>query len=75
LGIAIVNVANLLRPDIILLGGAVSAQGDKIIKPLQNYLNDNLFAKEYTSKIQIKASKFFNDAGIIGASVIAREYE
>ena len=68
LSIAVVNVANLLRPDIILIGGGVSAQGDKIIRPLNDYLSENLFAKEYTSKIPVVCAENGNDAGILGAA-------
>lgn len=70
LGVAITNIANLIRPDIILIGGGVSAQGDKIINPLNEYLEESIFAKEYTEKIPVKASKNGNDAGILGASVL-----
>lgn len=70
LGVAVTNVANLLRPDIILIGGGVSAQGQTIIKPLNEYLEENIFAKEYTEKIHAMASKNGNDAGILGASAL-----
>lgn len=68
LKIAVVNVANLLRPDIILIGGGVSAQGDLIIKPLEEHLNNNLFAREYTDRISLASAKNGNDAGILGAA-------
>ncbi len=62
------NVANLLRPDVILIGGGVSAQGDVIIKPLQEFIDKNLFAKEYTKRIFVKTAKNGNDAGILGSA-------
>ena len=71
LGVGVLNVANLLRPDVIIIGGGVSAQGDVIIKPLNDYLSTNLFAKEYTSKIPVVAAKNGNDAGILGAAALA----
>ena len=75
LSIGVLNVANFLRPDIILIGGAVSAQGDKLIKPLQKYLDDNLFAREYTANIPIAAAKNRNDAGILGAAALCFKEE
>ena len=71
LGVTVVNVANLLRPDIILIGGGVSAQGEKIIKPLEEYLNQNVFAPEYTAKIPVRSALNGNDAGILGAASLA----
>ncbi len=70
-GIGVVNAANLLRPDIILIGGAVSAQKEKLIKPLNEYLNANLFSKEYTRPIPLAAAENGNDAGILGAAALA----
>ncbi len=70
LSIGIINVANLLRPDIIVLGGAVSMQGDTLTKPLNKLLSENLFAKEYTEKIEIVCAKNGNDAGILGACAL-----
>ena len=70
LGIGVLNVANLLRPDIIIIGGGVSAQGKVIIDPLNQYLNKNLFAKEYTEIIPVVAAQNQNDAGILGAAAL-----
>ncbi len=70
LSVAVTNVANLLRPDIILIGGGVSAQGQTLIKPLNEYLENNIFAKEFTEKIPVIASRNGNDAGILGASAL-----
>lgn len=71
LSLGVLNVANFLRPDIILLGGAVSAQGDRLIVPIQRFLDENLFAKEYTKGIPVKAAQNGNDAGILGAAALA----
>lgn len=73
LGVGVLNVANLLRPDIILIGGGVSAQGDVIIKPLQEYLDKNVFAKEYTDRILVKCAQNGNDAGILGSASLAMD--
>jgi len=71
LAVGVVNVANLLRPDAILIGGGVSAQGEKITNPLNEYLKNQLFAKEYTKAIPVLPAKNGNDAGILGAASLA----
>lgn len=71
LSIGVLNVANLIRPDIILIGGGVSSQGDILIKPLNEFLKKHLFAKEFTKKIPVKSALNGNDAGIIGAASLA----
>lgn len=73
LSLCVLNVANFLRPDIILLGGAVSAQGGRLIVPIQRFLDENLFAKEYTKGIPVKAAQNGNDAGILGAAAFAMQ--
>jgi len=73
LSVGIVNVANLLRPDIIVLGGAVSKQGAVLTDPLNKLLEENLFAKEYTKKIEVVCAKNENVAGILGAYALCLE--
>lgn len=73
LGEGITNIANLIRPQVVLIGGGVSAQGDRLIKPLNEYLNDKLFAKEFTAPINVIAAKNGNDAGILGAAALTIE--
>ncbi|MBE5734417.1 MAG: ROK family protein [Clostridiales bacterium] len=70
LKICVTNVANLLRPDVIIIGGGVSAQGDVIIKPLNEHLKEHVFAPEYTAKIPVVSAKNGNDAGIIGSACL-----
>ncbi len=70
LSVGIVNIANLLRPDIIVLGGAVSQQGEILTAPLNKLLNENLFAREYTEKIKVVCAENGNDAGILGACAL-----
>ncbi len=70
LQIGVLNVANLLRPDVIIIGGGVSAQGDVIINPLNKHLKENTFAKEYTASIPVVKATNGNDAGILGAAAL-----
>lgn len=39
----ITDIANIFRPDMIVLGGGVCAQGEKLTKPLNRYLEENCF--------------------------------
>lgn len=73
LGVAVLNVANLLRPDLIIIGGGVSAQGNVVTDPLNDYLDKHLFARKYTEIIPIVVAKNGNDAGILGSASLAIE--
>lgn len=66
----LVNVANSFRPEIILIGGGVSAQGDKILKPLKRKFNAMLYGGAKYATVKLDIAKLQNDAGIIGAALL-----
>lgn len=67
LGIALGNVANLLNPSTIVLGGGVSKAGqflaEKVNKEMQHFLFPTI--REYT---KVRIAELGNDAGVIGAA-------
>ena len=64
------NVANAFRPEIILIGGGISAQGDKILKPLKRKFNALLYGGAKYAKVELDIAKLHNDAGLIGAAFL-----
>ncbi|MBE7085340.1 MAG: ROK family protein, partial [Clostridiales bacterium] len=46
LGTGLTNLANEFRPEAIILGGGVCAQGETLVKPLQAFLDREIFAGE-----------------------------
>ena len=67
LGAGITNIANEFRPEAVILGGGVCAQGDNLIKPLQDYVNKEIFAREKGPQVKILTASLGNRAGILGA--------
>lgn len=67
LGIAIINLCNILTPDVIILGGGISKQGKNLTNPLENFVNENIFLKHVGMKVKIVTAKNLNNAGILGA--------
>lgn len=70
LGTGIVNVANAMRPEIIILGGGVCSEGERLINPLQQILNQNVFAGDKGPAVKILTAKLENDAGLLGAAAL-----
>ena len=68
LACAITNMANLFRPEAVILGGGISAQGDRLTKPLQKIVDREIFAKENGPRVEILTAKLKNDAGALGAA-------
>lgn len=66
----IVNIANLLRPEVIMIGGGISNQGDSLIVPLQEYLNCYKYGGKHTPKVKVIKASLGNKAGIIGAAAL-----
>lgn len=66
LGDGIVNLVNIFKPELILLGGAVSSQRSKLTAPLEEYVNNHIYARHAGFKVKVKTATLANDAGILG---------
>lgn len=67
LGVGITNIANEFRPEAIILGGGVCAQGDNLIRPLQDYVNKEIFAGSKGPQVKMLTATLENSAGLLGA--------
>lgn len=72
LGEGIVNVVNLLRPEAVLIGGGISAQGETLLSPLREYVFSRLLISANDAPLVLAAAKLGNDAGLYGAAEYAR---
>ena len=70
LACGIVNFANIFRPEVVILGGGVCAQGDNLVKPLQKLLDEELFAGAKGPQVKIVIAQLGNSAGILGAAAL-----
>ncbi|MBQ8690103.1 MAG: ROK family protein [Clostridia bacterium] len=68
LGTGIVNFANIFRPEVVLLGGGVCAEGDNLIRPLQEIVDREVFAKDAGPKVTVMIAALENSAGTLGAA-------
>jgi len=72
LAIGIVNFINILDPEAIALGGGVSHAGQYLVDLLKKELYKSLYSKDITIA-DLKLAELQNDAGIIGASFMAKK--
>lgn len=70
LSVGIVNVANIFRPDAIILGGGVSYEGERLLKPLKEKLRSKIFAGDLGPKVELLLAMLRNDAGFMGAAAL-----
>jgi len=70
LGVALADFANIFDPDVIVIGGGVSAAGDILLDPAREELRTR--ALPPMNKTEVKAAGLGPDAGMVGAAAMAR---
>ena len=73
LACGLANLANIFRPDVIMLGGGISNQGDNLTKPLQKKMDNELFARGLGVGVPIVVASLGNRAGVLGAAAYAMD--
>lgn len=68
LGIGIVNIVNIFRPQLILLGGGISARKDVLIPPIRKMMGEECFGGTIGELPKLDAASLGNEAGMIGAA-------
>ena len=68
LGESIMNMLNIFRPDAFILGGGISGQGEKLVKPVKEYLEKFSYGYKNAPKAEILIATLGNDAGIFGSA-------
>lgn len=72
LGTGIVDIVNVLQPEAIVIGGGISKEGDNLLNPLNEYVNNFGYGIN-VAKPKIIIAKLGNDAGIIGAAMLCQQ--
>ncbi len=73
LACGITNFANIFRPQAILLGGGVCAQGQALVQPLQAIVNEEIFAGEKGPSVPVLIAELENSAGVLGGAALLME--
>ena len=70
LACGLVNLANIFRPEVIMLGGGVAAQGERLTKPLQEIMDREVFGGNGYAAVTIVTASLGNSAGAMGAAAL-----
>ena len=68
LALGIANYVNIFRPEVILIGGGISGQGEVLLAPVREEVKKQSFGGAYAEVPEIKTASLGNEAGMIGAS-------
>ena len=72
IGTGLISILNIFQPSKILIGGGISKEGDYLLDPLKEVVYAGDYNK-YREKTIIDIATLFNDAGIIGAAMSAKQ--
>lgn len=66
------GLISIFRPETVLIGGGLSAQGEYLLSPLNDRVRDHAFAGRRIGVPPIKRALLGNDAGTVGAACLDR---
>ncbi len=73
LAAGIVNLLNILQPEVLAIGGGVSeAEDELLLTPLREIVDRESYAAHCGGKATVVKAELGNDAGIIGAALLKR---
>ena len=70
LACGLANLINLFQPEVLCIGGGVSAQGEALLAPVRTILDREEFTRFSPRRTQVRTARLGNDAGIIGAALL-----
>ncbi|MCI8622315.1 MAG: ROK family protein [Provencibacterium sp.] len=70
LGYAVNSFTNLLQPQIVLIGGGISHEGETLLEPIRQYVYTHGLVADPEKRVRVEAATLGNDAGIIGAAFL-----
>lgn len=68
--VAIVSLVHIFNPQKVIIGGGVSKQGQRLIKPLSAKVMEHLMPR-FAEKLMITPASLGNQAGMVGATRLA----
>lgn len=73
LAVGISNLVNVLRPEAVVLGGGIAAEGETLFAPLRKAVESRIYVSSSVVPVKIIGAKLGNTAGIYGAYALAKE--
>jgi len=72
LGVGIANLVNIFCPQVVVIGGGVSAAGDLLLDPAREVMRRRAL-RPGRDEVRVEAAAFGAEAGMVGAAMLARE--
>ncbi|GAB7004246.1 ROK family glucokinase [Nocardioides sp. AN3] len=72
LGVGVANLVAAFDPELVVIGGGVSAAGDLLLEPAREALAQSLVGAGHREIPPLRQARFGPEAGIVGAADLAR---
>ena len=75
LAVGVGNAIEIFQPDVVVIGGGVSHEGEALFTPLIEQVKQDVYGDHVPEEKQTKilAARLGNDAGIVGAALLGEE--
>lgn len=70
LACGLTNLVNIFQPEVIVIGGGISGEGENLIKPLLPRVMEGAYGNGLVKMPVLRTATLGNDAGIIGAACL-----
>lgn len=72
LGRTVAGICAVLDPEVVIIGGGVSAAGELLLDPIRQSYLKHLSVADFRPHVRFAIAEFVNDAGVVGAADLAR---
>jgi glucokinase len=72
LGVGIANIVNIFNPEVVVIGGGVSAAGELLLRPAREVMLQRALAPN-KDVARVVCAEYGAEAGMIGGALLARE--
>lgn len=66
----IINLCNIFRPEVVMIGGGVAAQGTRLTEPLQKLVDKEIFGGTSYAPVKVICATLGSKAGAYGAAAL-----
>ena len=75
LAAGITDIANVFRPEKVVIGGGISGEGEKLMAEIQQRVDKEIYAGKMGPAVIIETASLGNRAGTLGAAALVFENE
>ncbi len=72
LGVGLASIANVLDPEVLVIGGGAVDSGNQLLDPARHALRERLLGRAHRTVPPVVTAALGPDAGLIGAALLAR---